>query len=116
MPGDVRSRILIVDDEPEITAILSDVFSDHHDCTTAGSAEQALPQVAVEPLFIPTAFANDAKALATNNRVTFRQCAFGFPPIAHSVPQSSQSFRVKPCSHNKLSQCKNMFATGGQNL
>ncbi len=46
MPGDVRSRILIVDDEPEITAILSDVFSDHHDCTTAGSAEQALPLLA----------------------------------------------------------------------
>jgi len=46
MPGDVRSRILIVDDEPEITSILSDVFSDHHDCTTAGSAEQALPLLA----------------------------------------------------------------------
>ena len=46
IPGDVRSRILIVDDEPEITAILSDVFSDHHDCTTAGSAEQALPLLA----------------------------------------------------------------------
>src|ERR1044072_2199279 len=46
MPGDVRSRILIVDDEHEITAILSDVFSDHHDCTTAGSAEEALPLLA----------------------------------------------------------------------
>lgn len=37
-----RSRMLIVDDEPEITAILSDLFSDQHDCTTAGSAEEAL--------------------------------------------------------------------------
>ena len=37
-----RSRILIVDDEPEITAILSDLFGDQHDCTTAGSAEEAL--------------------------------------------------------------------------
>jgi putative nucleotidyltransferase with HDIG domain len=41
-----RSRILIVDDEPEITAILSDLFSDQHDCTTAGSAEEALEQLA----------------------------------------------------------------------
>jgi response regulator RpfG family c-di-GMP phosphodiesterase len=46
MPSDVKSRILIVDDEPEITAILSEVFSDNHDCTTAGSAEQALPLLA----------------------------------------------------------------------
>ncbi|HVQ40423.1 MAG TPA: HD domain-containing phosphohydrolase [Pyrinomonadaceae bacterium] len=37
-----RSRILIVDDEPEITAILSDLFENQHDCTTAGSAEEAL--------------------------------------------------------------------------
>src|SRR6185436_20054114 len=37
-----RSRMLIVDDEPEITSILSDLFSDQHDCTTAGSAEEAL--------------------------------------------------------------------------
>jgi putative nucleotidyltransferase with HDIG domain len=37
-----RSRILIVDDEPEITAILSDLFSGQNDCTTAGSAEEAL--------------------------------------------------------------------------
>jgi putative two-component system response regulator len=46
MAGDLRSRILIVDDEPEITSILSDVFSDNHDCTTAGSAEDALPLLA----------------------------------------------------------------------
>ena len=42
MSSDVSSRILIVDDEPEITAILSDLFFDRYDCTTAGSAEQAL--------------------------------------------------------------------------
>lgn len=42
MSGDVRSRILVVDDEPEITSILSDLFAGQHDCTTAGSAEDAL--------------------------------------------------------------------------
>jgi putative nucleotidyltransferase with HDIG domain len=42
MSSDLSSRILIVDDEPEITAILSDLFFDRYDCTTAGSAEQAL--------------------------------------------------------------------------
>jgi response regulator RpfG family c-di-GMP phosphodiesterase len=42
MAGDVRSRILIVDDEPEITSILSDVFSGDYDCATAGSAEEAV--------------------------------------------------------------------------
>ncbi len=42
MSGDVRSRILIVDDETEITAILSDLFEGQYDCTTAGSAEEAL--------------------------------------------------------------------------
>ena len=41
-----RSRILIVDDEPEITSILSDLFGDEHDCTTAGSAEAALREFA----------------------------------------------------------------------
>lgn len=46
MASDVKSRILIVDDEPEITAILSEVFSDNYDCTTAGSAEEALPLLA----------------------------------------------------------------------
>jgi putative nucleotidyltransferase with HDIG domain len=38
--------MLIVDDEPEITSILSDLFSDQHDCTTAGSAEEALAKFA----------------------------------------------------------------------
>ncbi|HEV7797270.1 MAG TPA: HD domain-containing phosphohydrolase [Pyrinomonadaceae bacterium] len=42
MSADPSSRILIVDDEPEITAILSDLFFGKYDCTTAGSAEQAL--------------------------------------------------------------------------
>jgi response regulator RpfG family c-di-GMP phosphodiesterase len=45
MSGDVRSRILIVDDEPEITSILHDLFSGLHDCTTAGSAEEAIEQL-----------------------------------------------------------------------
>lgn len=42
MSDRVRERILIVDDEPEITAILSDLFVGKYDCTTAGSAEEAL--------------------------------------------------------------------------
>jgi len=42
MPGDVRSRILIVDDEREITEILSDLLSPDYDCVTCGSAEAAL--------------------------------------------------------------------------
>jgi len=42
MTGDARSRVLIVDDEPEITEILSDLLSDDHDCSTANSAEAAL--------------------------------------------------------------------------
>ncbi len=45
MPGDVRSRILIVDDEPEITSILHDLLADQYDCTTAGSAEEALERL-----------------------------------------------------------------------
>ena len=45
MPGDVRSRILIVDDEPEITSILHDLFAAEYDCTTAGSAEQAIERL-----------------------------------------------------------------------
>ncbi len=45
MDGSPRSRILIVDDEPEITAILKDLFSAEHDCITAGSAEQALERL-----------------------------------------------------------------------
>ena len=46
MSGDVLPRILIVDDEPEITAILSDLFYGKYDCTTAGSAEEALGRLA----------------------------------------------------------------------
>jgi response regulator RpfG family c-di-GMP phosphodiesterase len=46
MVANPRSRILIVDDEPEITAILSDLFGEEHDCTTAGSAEEALEKFA----------------------------------------------------------------------
>jgi len=42
MGGDARSRILIVDDEREITAILSDLLSDTYHCVTCGSAEAAL--------------------------------------------------------------------------
>lgn len=32
MSGDLKSRILIVDDEHEITEILSDLLSVEHDC------------------------------------------------------------------------------------
>src|SRR4029079_10045593 len=46
MSGDAQPRILIVDDEPEITAILSDLFYGKYDCTTAGSAEEALGRLA----------------------------------------------------------------------
>src|SRR5687767_14601103 len=46
MSGDPRSPILIVDDEAEITEILSDLLSAEHDCTTAGSAEDALERLA----------------------------------------------------------------------
>ncbi len=42
MLNGVKSRILIVDDEPEITAILSDLFAAQYYCTTAGTAEEAL--------------------------------------------------------------------------
>ena len=46
MPGDARSRILIVDDEPDITEILADLLGDNHECTTANSAEAALELLA----------------------------------------------------------------------
>ena len=46
MSGDPLPSILIVDDEPEITAILSDLFYGKYDCTTAGSAEEALELLA----------------------------------------------------------------------
>ncbi|HLN97775.1 MAG TPA: HD domain-containing phosphohydrolase [Pyrinomonadaceae bacterium] len=46
MRANMRPRILIVDDETEITAILSDLFEDRYDCATAGSAEEALEHLA----------------------------------------------------------------------
>ena len=42
MSNSARPRILIVDDEPEITAILTDLFSNEYDCEAAGSAELAI--------------------------------------------------------------------------
>jgi putative nucleotidyltransferase with HDIG domain len=46
MSSDSRSRILIVDDEREITEILYDLLSVEHECQTVGSAEAALAQLA----------------------------------------------------------------------
>jgi response regulator RpfG family c-di-GMP phosphodiesterase len=46
MSGDAKSRILIVDDEPDITEILADLLGDNHECTTANSAEAALELLA----------------------------------------------------------------------
>ena len=42
MPTTVSPRILIVDDEVEITEILADLLSDDYDCLRASSAEEAL--------------------------------------------------------------------------
>src|SRR5215813_7681405 len=42
MGGHLRPRILIVDDEREITEILSDLLSTSYHCVTCGSAEEAL--------------------------------------------------------------------------
>src|SRR5262245_31714806 len=42
MPNKVSPRILIVDDELEITEILADLLGKDHECYKAGSAEQAL--------------------------------------------------------------------------
>ena len=42
MPTTMLPRILIVDDEREITEILADLLSEDHECVKAGSAEQAL--------------------------------------------------------------------------
>jgi response regulator RpfG family c-di-GMP phosphodiesterase len=46
MSGVLKQRILIVDDEQEITEILSDLLSNAHDCVRAGSAEDALARLA----------------------------------------------------------------------
>lgn len=45
MSAHIQPRILLVDDEPEITAILADLFYGKYDCTTAGSAEEALARL-----------------------------------------------------------------------
>jgi len=45
MPTDIPPRILIVDDEPEITEILSDLLSVEYNCLRAVSAEQALARL-----------------------------------------------------------------------
>ncbi len=42
MGGHLRPRILIVDDEREITEILSDLLNTSYHCVTCGSAEEAL--------------------------------------------------------------------------
>src|SRR5919199_1344573 len=45
MPTTVSPRILIVDDEVEITEILADLLSDDYQCLKAGSAEEALSRL-----------------------------------------------------------------------
>ena len=45
MPTTVSPRILIVDDEVEITEILADLLSEDYECTRAGSAEEALTRM-----------------------------------------------------------------------
>ena len=45
MSGDLKSRILIVDDEHEITEILCDLLSTEHECHKVGSAEEALARL-----------------------------------------------------------------------
>src|ERR1044071_147413 len=42
MPTTVSPRILIVDDEVEITEILADLLSEEYECLRAASAEEAL--------------------------------------------------------------------------
>ncbi len=46
MSDQLASRILIVDDESEITEILSDLLNSTYECTTANSAEAALERLA----------------------------------------------------------------------
>ena len=45
MPTTVSPRILIVDDEVEITEILADLLSEDYECIKAGSAEDALARL-----------------------------------------------------------------------
>lgn len=40
-----RPRILIIDDEPELRALLFDLLSDNYDCRAVGSAEEALTEL-----------------------------------------------------------------------
>lgn len=47
MPGDPKSRILIVDDENRITEVLADLLSFDYECDTAASAEEALERLKV---------------------------------------------------------------------
>jgi response regulator RpfG family c-di-GMP phosphodiesterase len=42
MSGELKPRILIVDDERDIGEVLSDLLSESYQCTCAGSAEEAL--------------------------------------------------------------------------
>ena len=45
MPSTVSPRILIVDDEIEITEILADLLSEDYECLKAGSAEEAIARL-----------------------------------------------------------------------
>jgi len=45
MEGEAKSRILLIDDEPEITEILHDLLSEQYDCVSASSAEEALERL-----------------------------------------------------------------------
>ena len=47
MPITASPRILIVDDEAEITEILADLLSEDYECLRAGSAEQAIAELRV---------------------------------------------------------------------
>ncbi len=46
--SDSSARILVVDDEPEIINVLSDLLSEHYHCSSAGSAEEALALLSEE--------------------------------------------------------------------
>ena len=46
--SDRLARILLVDDEPEIINVLSDLLSEQYDCSSAGSAEEALALLSEE--------------------------------------------------------------------
>jgi response regulator RpfG family c-di-GMP phosphodiesterase len=46
---DPKPRVLIVDDEPEVRAVLRDLLSEGHDCGEAASAEEALNVLHTSP-------------------------------------------------------------------